>query len=101
MDLVSCRNLLIYMGPELQKKTVPMLHYALKPNGFLFLGPSESASGFEDVFEVVDRKHRIFLPKTNCKPPPHRYWRHTYWHENRPCGSSICERAWWTESDCA
>src|SRR5260370_18100042 len=51
------------MGPALQKKTVPLLHYALKPNGFLFLGPSESVAGFEDMFEVVDRKHRIFLPK--------------------------------------
>ena len=63
MDLVSCRNVLIYMGPLLQKKIVPMLHYALKPNGFLFLGSSESASGFEDMFGPVDKKHRVFLQK--------------------------------------
>lgn len=63
MDLVCCRNVLIYMGPLLQKKIVPMLHYALKPNGFLFLGSSESVSGFEDIFAPLDKKHRIFLQK--------------------------------------
>jgi two-component system CheB/CheR fusion protein len=63
MDLVCCRNVLIYMGPMLQKKIIPLLHYALKASGFLFLGPSESVSGFEDMFEAVDKKHRIFLPK--------------------------------------
>ncbi len=63
MDLVCCRNVLIYMGSMLQKKIIPMLHYALKPSGFLFLGSSESVSGFEDMFEAVDKKHRIFLPK--------------------------------------
>jgi two-component system, chemotaxis family, CheB/CheR fusion protein len=63
MDLVCCRNVLIYLGPFLQKKIIPMLHYALKPHGFLFLGSSESISGFEDMFEAVDKKLRIFLPK--------------------------------------
>lgn len=63
MDLVCCRNVLIYLGASLQKKIIPMLHYALKPNGFLFLGSSESVSGFEDMFEPVDKKHRLFLPK--------------------------------------
>ena len=63
MDMVCCRNVLIYLGASLQKKVVPMLHYALKPNGFLFLGSSESIGGFEDMFEAVDKKHRVFLPK--------------------------------------
>lgn len=63
MDLVCCRNVLIYLGANLQKRVIPMLHYALKPNGFLFLGSSESISGFEDMFEPVDKKHRLFFPK--------------------------------------
>src|SRR6185312_7484635 len=55
MDLVSCRNLMIYLEPDLQKKIVPMFHYALNPNGVLFLGASESISGFTDLFEPIDK----------------------------------------------
>ncbi len=46
LDLISCRNLLIYMGGELQKKLVPLFHYALKPGGMLFLGTSETVGEF-------------------------------------------------------
>lgn len=63
MDLVACRNLLIYIQPTLQKKIVPILHYALKPSGFLVLGNSESLSAFPDLFSVVDKKHKIFGKK--------------------------------------
>jgi len=60
LDLLSCRNLLIYLDGELQKKLLPLFHYALKPEGILFLGSSESISGFADLFSVVDRKWKIF-----------------------------------------
>lgn len=60
MDLVACRNLLIYMGPTLQKKVIPILHYALRPNGFLFLGSSESISAFPSLFTTADKKHKIY-----------------------------------------
>ena len=60
LDLLSCRNLLIYLDGELQKKLLPLFHYALKPDGILFLGSSESISGFADLFSVVDRKWKIF-----------------------------------------
>ena len=63
MDLVACRNLLIYIQPALQKKIVPILHYALKPSGFLVLGSSESLSAFPDLFSIVDKKHKIFSKK--------------------------------------
>lgn len=63
MDLVACRNLLIYIQSVLQKKIVPVLHYALKPSGFLVLGSSESLSAFPDLFSVVDKKHRIYAKK--------------------------------------
>ena len=46
LDLVSCRNLLIYLGPVLQRRVVPALHYALRPNGYLMLGGSESLGDF-------------------------------------------------------
>ena len=63
MDLISCRNLLIYLEPSLQQKAFPTFHYALKPHGFLILGASESIGGFTDLFEPVDRKHKIFAKK--------------------------------------
>ena len=63
MNLVVCRNLLIYLGPELQRKVVPILHYALKPSGFLFLGNAESVAGFPEFFAPLDKKHKIFVKK--------------------------------------
>jgi two-component system, chemotaxis family, CheB/CheR fusion protein len=63
MDLVACRNVLIYIEQSLQRKLVPMLHYALKPNGFLFLGSSETIGSYGDLFEPEDAKHKIFSKK--------------------------------------
>jgi two-component system, chemotaxis family, CheB/CheR fusion protein len=60
LDLVSCRNVLIYMDARLQKRVLPMLHYALKPGGFLVLGSSETIGGFGELFDTVDPKHRIY-----------------------------------------
>src|SRR5712692_9456385 len=63
MDLVSCRNLLIYLEQDSQQKILATLHYALKPGGFLFLGESESSGSLADLFETVDKKHKIFSKK--------------------------------------
>jgi two-component system CheB/CheR fusion protein len=63
MNVVACRNLLIYIQPVLQKKIIPILHYALKPSGFLMLGGSESVSAFPDLFSPVDKKHKIYSKK--------------------------------------
>ena len=60
LDMVSCRNLLIYFSDKLQQKVFPLLHYAITPGGFLFLGPSESIGRHEDMFAVIDQKARIF-----------------------------------------
>ncbi|MSU89218.1 PAS domain-containing protein [Rhodobacteraceae bacterium 2CG4] len=60
IDLVSCRNLLIYLGGTLQNQVIPTFHYALRPGGFLFLGTSEGVSRHDDLFAPVDKKHRIF-----------------------------------------
>ena len=66
MNLVACRNLLIYMGLDLQRKVVPILHYALRPSGFLFLGNAESAAAFPNLFAPVDKKHKIFVKKPDA-----------------------------------
>jgi two-component system, chemotaxis family, CheB/CheR fusion protein len=63
MNLVACRNLLIYLGPELQRRVIPLLHYALRPSGFLMLGSSESGAAFPELFAPVDKKHKIFVKK--------------------------------------
>ncbi|MEO7359259.1 MAG: CheR family methyltransferase, partial [Gemmatimonadaceae bacterium] len=59
LDLISCRNLLIYLGDELHRRVIPQFHYALRPKGILFLGPSESISTHGDLFRTLDVKHRI------------------------------------------
>jgi two-component system CheB/CheR fusion protein len=63
LDLISCRNLLIYLGPELQKRVIPMLHYGLKPNGYLMVGTAESLSSYSDHFTLIDKKYRIYQKK--------------------------------------
>jgi two-component system CheB/CheR fusion protein len=55
LDIVSCRNVLIYFKPQIQKKIVPLFHYALKPSGFLLLGKSESIGGFNDLFSPLNK----------------------------------------------
>lgn len=67
-DLISCRNLLIYLGPHLQKKLIPLFHFALRPNGFLFLGPSENITSHADLFRVTDAKLRISQRKGTAIP---------------------------------
>jgi two-component system CheB/CheR fusion protein len=63
LDLISCRNLLIYMSGELQKKIIPLFHYALKADGTLFLGTSETVGDFTDLFAPLDRKWKIYHRK--------------------------------------
>ncbi|MBD8554181.1 PAS domain-containing protein [Rhizobium sp. CFBP 8762] len=69
IDLVSCRNLLIYFGNEIQSRVIPLFHYALKPDSFLFLGTAENVTHFGELFVPLERKSRIFrrredVPKT-------------------------------------
>lgn len=63
LDLVTCRNLLIYLNATLQKKIIPLFHYALRPGGVLFLGTSEGVGEFSDSFIVLDRKAKLFQRK--------------------------------------
>jgi len=59
LDLISCRNVMIYVGAELQQRMVPLFHYALRRGGYLFLGPSENVTAHGELFRTVDKKHRI------------------------------------------
>ncbi len=60
LDLISCRNLLIYLDADLQKRLVPLFHYALNPNGILILGTSETVGEFADLFAALERKQKIY-----------------------------------------
>ena len=60
LDLISCRNLLIYLGPVLQRQVVATFHYALNPGGYLMLGRSETLRGFPELFSLVEKHHKFF-----------------------------------------
>jgi len=91
LDLISCRNVMIYLGQDLQRKSIPLFHYALRPGGYLFLGPSESASSHKELFQPVDKKLRIFQkkekwPRTGMVFPPANFSRPKLDRENRSAG---------------
>jgi two-component system, chemotaxis family, CheB/CheR fusion protein len=82
LDLISCRNLLIYLKPPLQAQIIPLFHYSLRRGGFLFLGPSENVSRYSELFVTFDRRSRLFrrrelvsrpvLPLRQFMPPSRR-----------------------------
>lgn len=63
LDLISCRNLLIYLNSDLQKRLIPLFHYALNPGGTLFLGTSETVGEFVNLYSVLDRHAKLYLRK--------------------------------------
>src|SRR6185369_12938006 len=60
LDILSCRNLLIYLAPEMQKKLIPLFHYSLSPGGILFLGSAETVGSFTDLFASLGGKTRLY-----------------------------------------
>jgi two-component system, chemotaxis family, CheB/CheR fusion protein len=68
LDLISCRNVLIYFSPQLHRRCIPQFHYALNPGGYLILGPAESIGFYDKLFEPLDRKNRIYA-KRNVPTP--------------------------------
>ena len=72
LDLVSCCNVLIYLGAELQRKVLSILQYALKPTGFLVLGPSESIGTLSDSFHPLEQTHRIYCVRPAADAPTPR-----------------------------
>jgi two-component system CheB/CheR fusion protein len=68
IDLISCRNLLIYLDVKLQDRVIPLFHFALRPGGVLFLGPSENVTRHDRLFAPIDRRHRIFRRQDATMP---------------------------------
>jgi two-component system, chemotaxis family, CheB/CheR fusion protein len=68
MDLISCRNLLIYFKAQAQGQMFPVFHYALRPHGFLFLGMSESIGRFTDQFAPLDKRYCLFQARDTGLP---------------------------------
>ncbi|HZR06104.1 MAG TPA: chemotaxis protein CheB [Candidatus Udaeobacter sp.] len=68
LDLISCRNVLIYLSPELHKRCIPQFHYALNPGGYLILGPAESVGPYDELFKLADKKNKIYT-KTGVITP--------------------------------
>ena len=68
IDMISCRNLLIYLEPVLQQRIVPTLHYSLKAGGCLWLGGSETIGSYRNLFEAEDARHKIYIKKPGNSP---------------------------------
>ena len=70
LDLISCRNVLIYLGPVLQRKIMPLFHYSLRANGLLLLGASETIGSFDELFTLVNKKAKVYSKKSAHSRPP-------------------------------
>jgi two-component system, chemotaxis family, CheB/CheR fusion protein len=68
LDLISCRNVLIYLSPELHKRCIPQFHYALNPGAYLILGPAESVGMYDELFKLVDKKNKIYTKEAKTGP---------------------------------
>ena len=103
LDLISCRNVLIYLNPVLQKRVIPTFHYALNPSGFLLLGASETVGSFAGLFGVVDPKFRIYAKKAaGLRQYPHFHGEDTYARESvdtQVTSLSVSSADWQREAD--
>jgi len=70
LDLISCRNVMIYLGSMLQRKVMTIFHYALRSDGYLLLGASETIGTFSELFTVADRKHKFYRKRAGATRPP-------------------------------
>ncbi len=68
LDVISCRNVLIYLSPELHKRCIPQFHYAINPGGLLILGPAESVGLYDKLFKLVDKKNKIYTKEAATTP---------------------------------
>src|SRR5437016_4270845 len=68
LDLISCRNVLIYLSPDLHKRCIPQFHYALSSGGYLILGPAESVGLYDELFKLVDKKNKIYAKAAVTTP---------------------------------
>jgi two-component system CheB/CheR fusion protein len=95
LDLITCRNVLIYFGPVLQRKIIPLFHYALRPEGFLMLGSSETIGPATEHFGLTDKKHKIYTKKATFMRAGFDLTRHTmkYPGKESPNGGEEAQNA--------
>ncbi len=95
LDLVTCRNLLIYLNREAQKQVMEIFHFALKSEGFLFLGTSETAENAPDLFEAIEKKQRLYRrrPASHGYHAPPRMPVAGNWQTSPPISADFAERA--------
>ncbi len=70
LDMISCRNVLIYLSPDLHKRCIPQFHYALNVGGLLILGPAETVGLYDELFKLVDKKNKIYTKEASTAPRP-------------------------------
>jgi two-component system CheB/CheR fusion protein len=102
VDLISCRNLLIYLSPVMQKQVLPTFHYALNIPGFLVLGTAETVGENTDLFEVVDRANKIYSKKSTPSRLPKYFPMQDYKNvaaEHRSIGTSAMAADYQKEAD--
>jgi two-component system CheB/CheR fusion protein len=75
MDLITCRNVMIYLDASLQQRLLPKLHYALRNHGYLWLGASETIGVYRDLFEQTDVKHKLYRKRPGERIPAHMFER--------------------------
>jgi two-component system CheB/CheR fusion protein len=69
IDMIACRNMMIYLDSMLQQRMVPLMHYALRGEGFLWLGSSETIGAYRELFDIVDVKHKVYAKKRSTRRP--------------------------------
>ena len=89
MDLISCRNLLIYLDTELQSRVIPTFHYSLRPGGVLFLSPSEGIGNFTDLFAPVDKKWKIYSVKSTGASARTMMIKQSAWTEDKTIQKAV------------
>ena len=93
LDLLCCRNLLIYLDAGLQKRLIPLFHYALNPGGVLFLGSSEGVGDFNDLFTAIDRKAKLYQRKPDfqgmLRATPSRFLPHKAGSDALPAAAGV------------
>jgi two-component system CheB/CheR fusion protein len=101
LDMISCRNVLISFGQDLQKRVIPILHRALRPDGFLVLGISEGIGGFADLFSIIDRKAKIYkkLPPARKIRPYPDLWIPSHLAESAPKMQIDSDPGSWTNAE--
>jgi two-component system CheB/CheR fusion protein len=91
LDIISCRNLLIYLEGAAQKMVIPIFAYSLRTPGFLVLGPAENLSGFADLFNAVDKKYKVYARNPAGVPQVGRYWTPSLGWEKTPAAKRTAE----------